>query len=75
MASSSIPDEIGERFYKEICAGAKAQLMLMPGMSWTNPQLAQANRVLFDRSIRDSKMWRSRDSVSADRQVRLTRLI
>lgn len=74
-ASTSIPDEIGERFYKEICAGAKANLMLMPGMPWTNPVLSQAHRALFDRALKESKVWRSMDSVGAERRVRLTRLI
>jgi len=74
-ASTSIPDEIGERYYKEICAGAKSNLMLMPGMPWTNPALSQAHRALFDRGVRDSKTWRSMESVGAERRVRLARFI
>jgi hypothetical protein len=74
-ASTSIPDEIGERFYREIVAGAKSMLMLMPGKDWSNQQMGVAQRALFERGIREAKLTYSQDRVASRKQVRLRRVV
>lgn len=60
---TAIPDGIGKEWRKIIATGAKAHLMLMAGVTWSNPQMGQLNHQLFERgvgtAIRRSKMGNS----------------
>lgn len=38
--STGLPDDLADRFWDEMHAGAKARLMLYPGKPWTNTELA-----------------------------------
>lgn len=49
--STTIPDDIVEQYLDAIASGAKARLMIMPGVSWSNPQLAVAHKQLFDDAV------------------------
>jgi len=74
-ASTSIPDEIAERFYKEISYGAKANLLMIPAQTWSNPQLAMAHRSAFERGMREARLTNSQDSVASMRRFRIPRAV
>ena len=74
-ASTSIPDAIAERYYKEISYGAKASLLLIPGQAWSNPQLAMAHRSAFERGMREARLTSSQDSVASMRRFRIPRAV
>ncbi len=75
MASTSVPDAIGERYFREIAFGAKSLLFIMPGQPWSNPQLAGACRAVFDRGMRDAMLDAQQDGVAARKQVRIRRVV
>lgn len=74
-ASSSIPDAIGERYFRELVYGAKSIVMLMPGMVWSNQQLGAAYRDLFLRGVREAKLTVAQDMVTAQRHSRIRRVV
>lgn len=47
-AATVIPDDIVDRYGERIASGAKYRLMLNPGKTWSNPQLAKYHRDEFD---------------------------
>jgi hypothetical protein len=75
MGSNSIPDAIGNRYFREIVHGAKAALLAIPGQPWFQPQLASAYRSLFDRGIREAKLTVSQDSVAGQKRLRIRRAV
>lgn len=74
-AATSIPDELGERYFREIAMGAMAQLMLMQGRSWSNLKNGVGYRQMYERAIREAKLTAAQDGVTARRQVRLRRVV
>lgn len=56
MTATSLPDILLSRYEQAISAGTKARLMLMPGASWTNPQLAIAHRQMYDAAVTDARI-------------------
>ena len=55
-SSESLPDFLWEDYRNIIFAGAKATLMLKPGMAWYNPQLAAVNASAFELGINNAKI-------------------
>lgn len=51
LDATSIPSEFIERYSEALVAGAKFNLMSMPGKPWSNPQLAVAHKQIFDVAI------------------------
>lgn len=49
--ATSIPDGIGKEWRKLIATGAKAELQLMAGQPWSNPQQGLLNKQLFERGV------------------------
>lgn len=49
--ATTLPDDLAERYVDELAAGAKYRLMLYPGKTWTNPDMAAINKSLFDQAI------------------------
>ena len=49
--ATSVPDGIGKEHRKLIATGAKAELQLMTGQVWTNPQQGLLNKQLFERGV------------------------
>jgi len=74
-ASTSIPDAIAERFYKEISYGARSNLLIIPGQPWSNPQLGMAHRSAFERGMREARLTTSQDSVASMRRFRIPRAV
>jgi len=74
-AATSVPDSIAERYYLEIVFGAKATLLLIPGQTWSNPQLAMAHRSAFERGMREARLTSSQDGVANNRRFRIPRAV
>lgn len=66
---TSLPDELGERYYETICAGAKFRLMRMPRMAWTDANLSAFNGTLFEKGINKARLDSAHDNVRAVRRV------
>jgi len=73
--STSIPDDLGERYYREIVAGAKSRLFLMPQRDWSNEKLGMAYRSLYERGMKEARLTESQDRISATRRVNLRRVV
>lgn len=68
--AESVPDEFAARYRQAMVVGAKMRLLMVPGLVWSNPQLAGANRALFNREINQARLRASQDDVMAVRFVR-----
>lgn len=49
-----LPDILHNDWYQTIAAGAKANLMIMPGKPWTNPQMAMVHGGFFDDGVNNA---------------------
>lgn len=49
--ATGIPDDLAARFHNVIADGAIAELLLIPGTDFYNPELAALRRNLFDQAI------------------------
>lgn len=72
--STSLPDELGERYYEAICAGVKFRLMRMPKMAWTDANLAAFNGSQFEKGINKARLDSAHDNVRAVRRVVMRRV-
>lgn len=70
MSATTIPDEIGIRFWDGLIGGTKARLMVTPGKSWSNAALSQYNRQLFDDAVLKAKIAALHDRVEGSVSVR-----
>lgn len=69
LESTEIPDELGNRWYQALVAGAKSRLMLMQGTPWWNPELAAIHLSTFMRGVREARLFFAQDGVNAQRVV------
>lgn len=53
--STTIPDQLYDHYLEEVAAGAKARLMVMPGVDWSNPDLALYYRTVFESGIKNAR--------------------
>jgi hypothetical protein len=75
MASTSVPDSVGERYFRDLVYGAKSILLNMPGQPWTNPPLATLCRSLFERGMREAALTTSQDGVTGTKRVKMRRVV
>lgn len=68
-----IPNFLVDKFLDEILAGAKARLMIMPEKTWSNPQLAAVNQVMYSEGITRAKVFMAHDKVAGSPRVRPVR--
>ena len=61
--STTIPDALGARYQMGIAHGAKAGLMVIPGQTWSNPQLGAYHAQLFKDAISDARIEAIKDGV------------
>jgi hypothetical protein len=59
----SLPDFLGQRHMEGIASGAKARLMAMPGVPWSNPELSVYYRSLYDSAILNTRIEEAHDRV------------
>ncbi len=55
-AASALPGILYNDWFEAIEAGAKANLMIMPGKPWSNPQLALVNRKIYLHGLGQAKI-------------------
>jgi hypothetical protein len=63
--ATGLPDDIALRYRDEIHVGAKARLMLMPGKSWSSPDLAAVYGQAFSGMVAKATMRAARAGVGA----------
>lgn len=68
-----LPQFLVDRYLDELLAGTKARLMMMPGKSWTNEQLAAMNQGIYQESIVKAKVFMAHDKVAGNVRVRPVR--
>jgi hypothetical protein len=56
LDATSIPAEYIERFSETLIAGAKANLLNIPGKTWTNPGLASVNQAAFEKGVSEARI-------------------
>lgn len=69
MTANSLPDFLMQRHADAIASGTKARLMLVPGQSWSNPQLGAYYSDRFQQGIVDARIERLHGRVSGSLQV------
>lgn len=70
---TTLPKFLVDTYLDEILAGAKSRLMVMPGKSWSNLQLASVNAVAFAEGIVRAKVFQAHDKVAGSVRVRPVR--
>ena len=63
MTAKTLPDFLGQRHLDAITSGAKARLLAMPGVDWSNPNLAAYHRGNFDNAILNTRIEEAHDRV------------
>jgi len=71
----TLPDFLGQYHMDAIASGTKARLMLMPGVDWSNPQLAAYYKTEFNRSIDDTRITQIHERVQGGLSVPARRFI
>lgn len=61
VGATTLPDYLGNRFMLTIAAGTKARLMAMPGVTWSNPKLADYYQQKFNEGIYQSRIEESHE--------------
>lgn len=61
--ATSLPDFLGRNYLDAITSGAKARLMAVPAVPWSNPALGAYYRQIFDAAIIDSRIDEVHDRV------------
>jgi len=72
--STQIPTPLVERYFREICTGAKSSLMLMMQKDWSNEKMGVAYRNMYERMISEACLTESQDRIAAQARVRLRRV-
>ena len=75
MSATVLPDFLGQRFMEVIALGAKARLLMIPGMPWANVRLASEYRTQFEASITKTKIEEAHDRVPGSLSVQPRRFI
>ena len=70
MDAESIPDEVGRVWWMSLVNGAKAELLMIQNVVWSNPQLADYYRRVFSSDLLRASVSSSKDGGSAARRVR-----
>jgi hypothetical protein len=60
-SASELPDFVWQNYLDVVASGAKARLMMMPGVPWTNPQLGAYYRQIFDAAVVDARIEEMHD--------------
>lgn len=62
-AATALPDFLGQYHMEAIASGAKARLMGMPTVPWSNPALGMYHKELFGAAIVDARITEVHDRV------------
>lgn len=70
-SAKGVTDWIFNKWYLDIANGAKAQLLLMPGLVWSNPQLGEYNQQLFEKAKAHARLEANRNFTRMSPRVNL----
>lgn len=70
ITATTLPDELATKYLDGLTGGAKSRLMIMPGRSWTNTQLAGVYREQFNEFLLRAKIDVMHDRVQGSISVR-----
>jgi len=59
--ATTLPDFLGQDYMDAIASGAKARLMMMPNVPWSNPNLGDYYRNNFDASLIEARIEEMHD--------------
>lgn len=62
-SATTLPDYLGHRYMDAVTSGAKARLMAMPGVPWSNPQLAVYYKSVLDAAVITARIEEAHDRV------------
>lgn len=68
--ATTAPDFLGQRHMEAMAAGAKARLLLIPGMSWSNPALGAHYRTVFEGEIFQARIEEAYDRTPGSLSIR-----
>jgi len=63
MTATTLPDFLGQDQLEVIAAGAKARLMAIPNVAWSNQLQAALNKTLFENGVIDARIEEAHDRV------------
>lgn len=67
--SRVLPDWLIEERFDDLCAGAKATLLVIPGQEWSNPSLAAFYKATFDKACDDERINTEMDQTTGSTRV------
>jgi hypothetical protein len=70
LTATTLPDEICTKYLDGLTGGTKARLMVMPGKTWTNTQMAIVYRTQFTDQMLKAKIDDLHDRVQGSLSVR-----
>lgn len=62
LSATTLPDFL-TIYVETIASGAKARLLLIPGTTWSNPELGAYHRTIFDQAILSTRIEEAHDRV------------
>lgn len=68
-AIRELPDWMASELFDELCAGAKATLLIIPGQSWSNPGLAGFYQGVFDEACGHERINIEMDQTTGSTRV------
>lgn len=63
LTATTLPDFLGREFMDVMASGVKSHLMLMPGVSWSNPALAEFYGQKYESGVLDARIRELHDRV------------
>lgn len=70
LSATALPDFFTSKHLDALTSGAKARLMVMPGVSWSSPELAVYYRANFDKAIVNTRIEEAHDRVPGTIRVK-----
>lgn len=70
LSATTLPDFLGQRYLDVVANGAKARLMLIPGQTWSNPELAVFYQTKFTDGIVSARIDEAHDRVRGSISIR-----
>jgi hypothetical protein len=69
LTAKRLPDFLLSRYEGAISSGVKARLMMMPGVSWSNPQLGQFYQTGYQNAVAEARAESVQDGASGSLYV------
>ena len=60
---------VTDEYFDAIAAGAKSRILAVPGKEWTNPQMAAANKAMYEQALNGAMVRAGRDHARIPHRV------